>query len=96
MRVLVAATLLNAMARSDSELVLRANCHLTEASAPVVRLDRRLGDSLALSPITIELADAILAEALAKAEPHGADWRGVTLQVTGNPAVLAAVDDTEE
>lgn len=92
-RALIAATLLAAMARSDSELHLRANCHLREVAAPEVLLDLRNGEELALSPITIEQSDALLAAAYEAAKPHGVDWTGVTLRVTGNPIVVGSADD---
>lgn len=92
-RALIAAVLLNAMARSDSELFLRANCHLTEAAPPVVKLDLRQGEDLALDPITVDLADALLEEALAQAEPYGVEWRGVSLAVEGNPTIFGAIDE---
>lgn len=95
-RVLIAATLLNAMARSDSELYLRANCHLTEAGAPVVRLDQRQGKSIELAPITIRLADELLEQALAEASKHGVVWGGPTLNVEGNPTIFGAIDDSED
>ncbi len=92
-RVLVMATLLNAMARSDSELYLRANCHLAEASAPVVRLDRRQGDTLELAAITIQQADLLLEQAYGIASGYGVEWQGTTLHVTGNPTVFGAAAD---
>lgn len=95
-RALIAAVLLNAMARSDSELFLRANCHLTEASAPEVKLDLRQGDDLELEPITVELADALLEEAFDQAEPYGIEWRGVTLEVDGNPTIFGAIDEAAD
>lgn len=93
MRVLIAAVLLNAMARSDGELFLRANCHLTEAGAPEVRLDMRHGKALQLAPITVEAADSLLEAAYSQAKKHGIDWNGVSLQVDGNPTIFGAIDD---
>jgi CRISPR-associated protein Csb1 len=96
LRVLIAALLLNAMARSDSELYLRANCHLVEAAQPEVRLDQRMGNSLALAPITIELADALLDQAYAAAvDKTGIEWNGLVLSVQGNPDIVAAADADE-
>lgn len=95
-RALLAALALNALARSDSELVLRANCDLVEAARSVVEIDRRGGERLALDPLTIKAADALLADALSQAErAAGVQWRGVTLSVVGDPAILAAAGDDE-
>lgn len=94
-RALLAALALNALARSDAELYLRANCDLREAAAPVVDIDRRGGERISLSPLTIEEADALLATALTAAErTAGVGWDGAVLRVTGNPAIpVGAVDD---
>lgn len=95
-RTLVAALLLSAMARSDSELVLRANCHLTEASPSDVRLDQRYGESLAIAPLTVAHTDALLEQAYDLAKEHGIDWSGVSLHVEGNPIIVGALDDVED
>lgn len=92
-RALVAAALINAMVRSDSELQLRANCHLVEKEAPRLTLDLRFGKTLELEPLTIEAADALLEEAYQAAQPHGVEWSGVTLAVKGNDLIWGAVDD---
>ena len=95
-RALLAALLLNALARSDSELYLRANAHLVEAERPVVKIDLRGGEQIALAPLTIEAMDAVLQEAYEHARATaGLDWSGQKLQVTGNPVVLASADDSE-
>lgn len=94
-RVLILAVLINAMARSDSELYLRANCHLTEASESVVRLDGRHGKAIELNPITVSQADALLEEAYAAASKHGIAWHGTSLEVLGNPIILGAAEDSE-
>lgn len=89
-RALLAALALNGLARSDAELYLRANCDLVEASAPVLTLDRRDGQSDSLERLTVAAADALLAEALEHAERvSGVRWDGVALQVTGNQDVIA-------
>lgn len=95
-RVLIAATLLNAMARSDAELYLRANCHLVEAGSPTVTMDGRLGESAQLAPLTVPVADALLEEAHETASRYGIDWQGVTLHVDGNPLVIGAIDDSDD
>jgi CRISPR-associated protein Csb1 len=94
-RALLAALALNALARSDAELYLRANCDLREASAPVVEIDQPGGGRMALSALSIESADALLAAALEAAEKAaGVRWQGVVLRVTGNPAIpVGAVDE---
>lgn len=89
-RALLAALALNALTRSDSELYLRANCDLRERSAPTVDIDRRGGERISLEPLTIEAADALLAEALSHAETAaGVRWQGVVMHVVGNPAIVA-------
>jgi CRISPR-associated protein Csb1 len=94
-RGLLAALALNALARSDSELHLRANCDLRAAAAPVVEIDQPGGSRTTLSPLSIDEADRLLATALAAAEQAaGLRWDGVVLRVTGNPAIpVGAVDD---
>jgi CRISPR-associated protein Csb1 len=94
-RALLAALALNALARSDAELVLRANCDLTEQGPTQVRLDQRSGQTLELRSMSTEAADNLLASALAHAEQvAGVTWNGVVLHVTGNPAIVSgAVDE---
>lgn len=94
-RALLAALALNALARSDAELYLRANCDLRVASAQVVEIDQAGGGRVSLSPLSIEAADALLAAALEVAEnAAGVRWQGVALRVTGNPAIpVGAVDE---
>lgn len=96
-RALLAALALNALARSDAELYLRANCDLREASTPVVEIDQRGGGRVSLPALSIEAADGLLAAALEAAErTAGVRWQGVVLRVTGNPAIpVGAVDDEE-
>jgi CRISPR-associated protein Csb1 len=96
-RALLAALALNALARSDAELYLRANCDLRESGPSAVEIDRRGGSRLALQALTIAQADALLGAALAAAQHQaGVSWNGVALQVTGNPDVVAgAVADTD-
>jgi CRISPR-associated protein Csb1 len=89
-RALLAALALNALARSDAELYLRANCDLREHGPTTVEVDQRGGGRLSLDTLSVEAADALLADALAVAEKSaGVSWNGVVLQVTGDPAIVA-------
>lgn len=89
-RALLAALALNALARSDSELCLRANCDLRERSASTVEIDARGGERIRFEPLSIEAADTLLAGALSHAETAaGVRWQGVVMHVVGNPAVVA-------
>lgn len=89
-RALLAALALNALARSDAELVLRANCDLSEREPARVSVDQRGGATLEVSPLSPAAADELLAAALARAESEaGVTWDGVVLQITGNPAIVA-------
>lgn len=93
-RALLAALALNGLARSDSELCLRANCDLVEAGPTRVTIDRRAGESEALEVLSIAAADALLAEAADRAvEAAGIRWEGQVFAVTGNPAVVAGAMD---
>ena len=96
-RALLAAVALNALARSDSELCLRANCDLREAGAANVAVDERGGGRVLLEPLEIAEADTLLDAALAAArDTAGIGWNGVVMKVTGNPAVVAgALADDE-
>jgi CRISPR-associated protein Csb1 len=96
-RALLAALALNGLARSDAELYLRANCDLVEASAPVLTLDRRDGQSDSLGRLSVATADALLADALQHAESAaGIRWDSVALLITGNQDVIAGALDEEE
>lgn len=96
-RALLAAVLLNGLARSDSELHLRANTHLTEAAFPEVGLTLRGGERLAFDALTIEATDTLLQEAYAHAAREaGVEWAGQVLHVTGDQAVVTSASDTEE
>lgn len=89
-RALLAALALNALARSDAELYLRANCDLVEAEAPRVRLDQRGGAFLDVEPLSIDAADLLLGEALAHAEKVAdVHWSGLAMRVTGNPDIVS-------
>ena len=96
-RALLAAFGLAAMARIERELYIRANCDLVEKSAPVVTLQKRFGEKEEFAPLTVEVADNILAEAIAEAKRVGiADWHGQTLEVTGNPDILKGSSDESD
>jgi len=98
-RALLAAYALAGLARSDSELYLRANCDLVEAAPTEVRLDVRGGDHVELDALSIDAADALLEEALeAAGQLAGIEWSGQVFEVVGNPAVYAAAsaDSGEE
>lgn len=98
-RALLAALALNALARADAELYLRANCDLRERGPAVAQIDQCGGGRLSLEPLSIEAADDLLAEALAAAEQQaGVSWNGVVMRVTGDPAIVAgaAADDEAE
>lgn len=96
-RALLAALALNALARSDAELYLRANCDLRESGPAKVDVDQRGGGRLALDALTVAEADALLDAALAAAEQKaGVHWNGVVLQVTGNPAIVAGAVADED
>lgn len=98
-RALLAALALNALARSDAELCLRANCDLVQrrGSARQVEIDRG-SERVEFAPLTVATADELLAAALAAAEQAaGVRWEGVVLRVTGNPAIASgAVDEESE
>ena len=87
-RALLAALGLAALARSNSELVLRANCDLVEKAEPTLVLDARYGRVEEFGPLSIDDADDLLASAIAHAESEaGIRWEGQTLEVLGNPIV---------
>ncbi len=89
-RALLAALALNALARSDAELYLRANCDLRESKPTVVELDQRGGGRAVLEPLPVAAADELLADAVeAAGQAAGVSWDGVSLSVTGDPAIVA-------
>ncbi|HEV3380292.1 MAG TPA: type I-U CRISPR-associated RAMP protein Csb1/Cas7u [Trebonia sp.] len=95
-RALLAALALNALARSDAELYLRANCDLRESGPATVDVDQRGGGRLSLDSLAVAEADALLDAALTAAgQRAGIEWSGVVLRVTGNPAIAvgAVADD---
>ncbi|WP_294660470.1 type I-U CRISPR-associated RAMP protein Csb1/Cas7u [uncultured Rothia sp.] len=97
-RALLAALGLNAIARAERELYIRANCDLIESAAPVVTLDQRFGEKKEFAPLTVEHTDQLLLEAIENAKKAGvADWNGQTFKVDGNPAIIknATAEDAE-
>ena len=97
-RALLAALGLNAIARAERELYIRANCDLIESSAPVVTLDQRSGKKKEFAPLTVEHTDQLLLEAIENAKKAGvADWNGQTFKVEGNPIIIknATAEDAE-
>lgn len=97
-RTLLAAYALAGLARSDSELYLRANCDLVESSPTRVTMDRRGGGFDELEPLSIAAADELLTEALAVAQRDaGIRWEGEVFEVTGNDTIFsAATADSDE
>lgn len=97
-RALLAALGLNAIARAERELYIRANCDLIESSAPVVTLDQRFGEKKEFAPLTVKQADQLLLEAIEYAKEAGvADWNGQTFNVEGNLTIIknATAEDAE-
>ena len=93
-RALLAALALNGLARSDAELLLRANCDLVEAGPAVVTLDRRYGKKETFEPLSIDQAQELLSAAIENAESRAdLTWNGSVLVVDGNPAILSAAGD---
>lgn len=96
-RALLAAVALNGLTRSDSELVLRANCDLVEAGPTRMTMFGRAGSASQFAPLSVAEADVLLAAALTHAE-QTADitWDGVALRITGDPAIAAGAIDEED
>lgn len=95
-RALLSALALNTLARSDSELYLRANCHLVESSPSAVTLDRRQGETESFAALTVAEADALLEAAYKQANRMaGVDWRGQRFEVVGSTAIVAGASDDE-
>ncbi|MCP2255206.1 CRISPR-associated protein Csb1 [Prauserella aidingensis] len=97
-RALLVSLALSGLARSDAELVLRANCDLVETSPTRMEMLGRGGTTTEFAAPGIEAADALLASALDHAESvAGVSWNGVVLRVAGDPAIAAgAADDDAE
>jgi len=93
-RALLAALALNGLARSDAELLLRANCDLVEAGPAVVTLDKRYGQKESFEPLSIDQAQELLSAAIDHAiQAANLTWDGSVLVVEGNPVILAAAAD---
>lgn len=93
-RALLAAMALNALARSDAELVLRANCDLVEREPTRIQMDQRGGTAQEMDALTIHAADELLADALSHAEEAaGVSWNGVVHHITGNPMISEVAGD---
>nr|WP_206731219.1 type I-U CRISPR-associated RAMP protein Csb1/Cas7u [Corynebacterium pelargi] len=96
-RALLAALAIAAIARSEEELNLRANCDLRESGEPVVTLDERFGKERTLDPFSVEAADELLEQAILNArEKAGVEWNGQELRFVGNPAIIHGAVDAEE
>ncbi len=96
-RALLAAVAIDGMVRSDSELLLRANAHLVEAEAPKTLIHGRYGKVVEIDPMTVDEADELLKAAYDNARNiAGVVWEGQTLEVAGEPAVVAGINDTVE
>ena len=93
-RALLAALALNGLARSDAELLLRANCDLVETGPAVVTLDKRYGQKESFEPLSIDQAQELLSAAIDHAiQAANLTWDGSILVVEGNPTILAAAAD---
>lgn len=93
-RALIAAALLRAMAGSNAELNLRANCILDEAAEPVTELDERFGKKEVLEPLSVESSEDLLRQAYEQAHRvAGIEWDGQTFQVRGNSTLFASGSD---
>ena len=93
-RALMAALALNGLARSDAELLLRANCDLVETGPAVVTLDQRYGQKESFEPLSIDQAQELLSAAIDQAiQAANLTWDGSILVVEGNPTILAAAAD---
>ena len=93
-RALLSALALNGLARSDAELLLRANCDLVETGPAVVALDKRYGQKESFEPLSIDQAQELLSAAIDHAiQAANLTWDGSVLVVEGNPAILAAAAD---
>lgn len=93
-RALLAAYALAGLARSNSELSIRANCDLVETGPTTVKLDARDGEFVELAAPSIDEADALLERALVTAYREAdITWRGQVLRVTGNSAAYNAAQN---
>lgn len=93
-RALIAAALLRAMAGSNAELNLRANCILDEDSEPATELDERFGKKEELEPLTVESTEDLLQQAYEQAHRvAGIEWDGQAFRVQGNSTLFASGSD---
>ena len=95
-RALLAALVLAGLARSNRELVIRANCDLVELSEPEVTLDGRYGRTESLADLDPQVTDDVLSQAIAEAVKSARiRWEGQVFEVEGNPLVIhgASSDD---
>lgn len=93
-RALLAAYALAGLARSNSELSIRANCDLVETGPTTFKLDARDGEFVELPALSIEQADELLERALVQAYREAdISWCGQVLAVTGNSAAYAAAQN---
>ena len=97
-RALLAAVGLASLARSNEELVVRANCDLRESEEPRYELDCRNGKIMTLLPVLRDQADALLEQAIDLArELAGVSWNGEEFTVVGNPIVInSATSEAED
>ncbi|MDR1151575.1 MAG: type I-U CRISPR-associated protein Cas7 [Bifidobacteriaceae bacterium] len=97
LRAVLAAIAINGMVRSDSELYIRASCHLVEDGPSQTILDRRHGNHEAVVLPEIEEADSLLEAALTKAtQVTGLQWNGQVFEVKGNPLILTSAPDESD
>ena len=94
-RTLLAALALSGLAHANQELLLRANCDLVEAEAPITTLDLRQGRNTILKPLTPAAADSLLQDAIDAATALGIRWNGQEFHVKGNPLVSAGASAEE-
>ncbi|MEO6794906.1 MAG: type I-U CRISPR-associated protein Cas7 [Mycobacterium sp.] len=93
-RALLAAYALAGLARSNSELSIRANCDLVETGPTTLKLDARDGEFVELPALSIEAADELLERALVQAYREAdINWHGQVLEVIGNSAAYNAAQN---
>lgn len=90
-RALLAALALSGLALSYEELVYRANCDLVEAGPACFELDGRYGAREELDPLTCDVADQVLEQAIESARAAGVVWDGAVFEVEGNPLIAGGI-----
>lgn len=97
-RAALASVALLSMALADEDLYIRADCDLVETAPPEVLLDGRYGTSIALSPITPDVAIDVAAQAIDHAtKVAGLDWHGQRFDVEADMTLIAgATADPED